>query len=81
MAQTVKNLPTMQKNPVRALGREEPLEKGILESVPVFLPGKFYGQRSLVGYSPWGCKESDTNEQLTHAGWKTDSFLFTDFYL
>ena len=29
---------------------------------PVCLPGKFHGQRSLVGYSPWGCKESDTSE-------------------
>ena len=28
----------------------------------VFLPGKFHGQRSLVGYSPWGLKESDTTE-------------------
>ena len=27
---------------------------------PVFLPGKSLGQRSLVGYSPWGCKELDT---------------------
>ena len=26
----------------------------------VFLPGKFYGQRSLVGYSPWGRKELET---------------------
>jgi len=25
----------------------------------VFLPGKSHGQRSLVGYSPWGCKESN----------------------
>ena len=31
---------------------------------PVFLPGEFHGQRSLVGYSPWDCKESDTTEQL-----------------
>ena len=31
-----------------------------------FLPGKFHGQRSLVGYSPRGHKESDTSEQLTH---------------
>ena len=30
-----------------------------------FLPGEFYGQRSLVGYSPWGCKESNTSEQLS----------------
>ena len=33
---------------------------------PVFLRGEFHGQRSLVGYSPWGCKESDTTERLTH---------------
>ena len=32
---------------------------------PVFLPGEFHGQRSLVGYSPWGHKESDATEQLT----------------
>ena len=31
---------------------------------PVFLPGKSHGRRSLVGYSPWGCKESDTTELL-----------------
>ena len=29
---------------------------------PVFLPGENHGQRSLAGYSPWGCKESDTTE-------------------
>ena len=28
----------------------------------VFLPGKFYGQKSLAGYSPWGCTELDTTE-------------------
>ena len=34
---------------------------------PVFLPGESHGRRSLVGYSPWGRKESDTTEQLhTH---------------
>ena len=30
---------------------------------PVLLPGKFHGGRSLVGYSPWGHKESDTAER------------------
>jgi len=30
----------------------------------VLLPGKFYGQRSLVGYSPWDHQESDMTEQL-----------------
>ena len=32
---------------------------------PVFLPGEPHGQRSLVGFSPRGHKESDTTEQLT----------------
>ena len=31
---------------------------------PVLVPGKSHGQRSLVGYSPWGHKESDTTERL-----------------
>ena len=31
----------------------------------VLLPGKSHGQRSLVGFSPWGCKELDTTEQLS----------------
>ena len=30
-----------------------------------FLPGKSYGQRNLVGYSPWGHKELDTTKWLT----------------
>ena len=29
---------------------------------PVFLPGKYHGQRSLVGYSPYGHRESDMTE-------------------
>ena len=35
------------------------------QPIPVFLPGKFHGQRSLVGYSLQGCKDSDTTEPLT----------------
>ena len=31
---------------------------------PVFLPGKSHGWRSLVGYSPWDCKELDTTERI-----------------
>ena len=31
-----------------------------------FLPGKSHGQRSLVGYSPWGHKKSNMTEKLTH---------------
>ena len=32
------------------------------QPTPVLLPGQFHGQMSLVGYSPWGCKESGTTE-------------------
>ena len=42
-----------------------PLEKG-LATYSLFLPREFHGQRSLVGYSPWGRKEPDTTERLTH---------------
>ena len=34
------------------------------QPTPVFLPGKYHGQRSLAGYSPWDHKESDMTEQL-----------------
>ena len=37
------------------------------QHTPVFLPGESHGQRSLVGYSPWGHKESNMTKQLTHA--------------
>ena len=40
---------------------------GKWQPAPVFLPGKFHGQRSLVGYSPWGRKESDTTEATEHS--------------
>ena len=61
MAQLVKNLPTMQENQetrVQSLGWEDPLEKGMAThtSTPAW---KSYGQRTLVGYSPWGHKEPD----------------------
>ena len=65
VAQTRKNLPAVQKTQVRSLGWEDPLEKEWLPT-PVFLPGEFHGQRSLMGHSPGGCKELDTTERLTH---------------
>ena len=34
------------------------------QSTPVFLPGKFHGQRNLVSYSPWGHKESAMTEHI-----------------
>jgi len=40
---------------------EDPLEEAG-QPTPVFWPGESQGQRSLVGYSPWGLKEMDTTE-------------------
>ena len=37
------------------------------QSTPVFLPGESHGQKSLVGYSLWGPKESDTTKRLSTA--------------
>ena len=62
-AQTVNRLPTMQVTRVQSLSQKIPWRRK-WQPTPVFLPGKSHGQRSLVGYSPWGCKESYTTEQL-----------------
>ena len=59
---------------VRSLSWEDPLEKE-WQSIPVFLPGKSHGQRSLAGYNPWGHKEPDMAEQLTL------SLFFFSFFL
>ena len=55
MAQQVKNSPAMQDT--GDVGSIQPLQHSCLK--------KSHEQRSLAGYSPWGCKESDTVEQLT----------------
>ena len=60
MAQTVKNPPEKQKTWVRKV----PWRREWLPT-PVFLPRELHGQRSLVGYSPWGHKESDMAKWLT----------------
>ena len=66
VAQMVKHLPAMQKTWVRSLGQEDPLEK-------------FHGWKSLVGYSPWGRKESGTTEQLRFLSFflRVTKFLLT----
>ena len=72
---------------VRSLGQEDPLEKE-MANTPVLLPGKSHGWRSLVGYNPWGHKESDMMEWLhltslhfPHCGQKIflESFNFFEF--
>ena len=64
VAQTVKNLPAMQETWVQSLDQEDPWRRAG-QSTPVFLPGESHGQRSLVGYSPWGHKELDVTERLS----------------
>ena len=59
----VKNLPMqeLQETQVQSLGQEDPLEEGMATHSSI-LPEESHGQRSLVGYSPQGCKELDTTE-------------------
>ena len=61
VAQMVRRLPAMRETGVQFQGQEDPLEKE-MATHSVFLPGESHGRRSLVGYSPWGRKESDTTE-------------------
>ena len=65
VVQLGKNPPTMQKTQVWSLGGEDPWRRKWQPS-PVSLSRKCHGQRSLAGYSPWGCKESDMTKWLTH---------------
>ena len=53
-----------QEMQFRSMGGEDPLEEEMATHSPVFLPGESHGQRSLVGYSPWGRKKLDTIEQI-----------------
>ena len=53
-----------QESSVRSLGQEDPLEKETITHSGI-LPGEAHGERSLAGYCPWGCKESDMTEWLS----------------
>ena len=55
----VKNPPANEGDVVRSLSWEDPCRRK-WQAFLVFLPGKSHGQRSLVDYGPWGCKELDT---------------------
>ena len=66
VAQMLKNLFAMQETGVQTLDQEDTLEKEMAtQPTPVFLPGEVHGQRSLMDYSLWGSKESDTTGWLT----------------
>ena len=67
MSQQIKNLPIMQETEemqVQTLGGEDPLkeERAIHSCIVWEVPW----MRSLVGYSPWGHKESDTTGHMAH---------------
>ena len=65
----VKNLPANEgdiRDRVHSWARKIPWRRA-RQPIPVFLPGESHGQRSLAGYSPWGCKESDMTEATLQA--------------
>ena len=63
VAQMVKCLPTVWETWVRSLDQEVPLEKEMATHSSI-LAWKIPWTEEPVGYSPWGCKESDTTERL-----------------
>ena len=67
------NLGNLQEKWVRSLCWEDPLEEE-MQPIPVFLPGKFHGQRNLASYSPWGRKELDETDQLSKQQTTSDAW-------
>ena len=63
MVQMVKNLTAMQETWVRSLGWGDPLEKGMVTHSSI-LDWRIPWTEETGGSSPWGCKQSDTAEQL-----------------
>ena len=61
----VKNLPALQETQVQSLGWKDPLEKGMAAHSST-LDWRIPWAESLMGYSLWGHKESNTTERLTH---------------
>ena len=59
IAQLVKNPPVMQETLLGFLGQKDPAGEGI------GYPLRYSGLENSMDYSPWGCKESDTTEQLS----------------
>ena len=66
VAQLVKNLTAMQKIQVHSLGRDDPLEEE-MATHPSFLAWRVPWTEEPGRYSPWGCKELETTERLTHS--------------
>ena len=75
VAQTVKNLPACRRPGFDPLIGKIPWRKEWLPT-PVFLPGEFYGQRSLAGYSLWGRKSWTRLRDEVHTYWVISLFSF-----
>ena len=76
VAQWVKNLLAMQETQIQSLGGKIPWSKA-WQPTPIFLPGESHRQRSLMDYSPLGCKESDTTEATEHGGISCNTHIYT----
>ena len=73
----VKNPPEMQEMQVSPWAGKTPRRRAWQPTL-VLLPGESHGRSSLVGYSPWGCKELNTTEMTEHAhmsGLKQQKFI------
>ena len=80
----------MVKNPpansgdctVPSLNQEDPVEKK-WQPTPIFLSGESHGQRSLAGYSPWGCKRArqylETKQQQQNVGWSSGCYMISEY--
>ena len=79
----VSNLPIMQETWVRPLFGKI-LWRRAWQPTPVFLPGESHGQRTLVGYSPPGCKKTRQNYSTTRTKarrWRQKMYLPICWYL
>ena len=83
VAQMVKNLPIFWETWFNPWVEKIPLRRE-WTLTPVFLPGKFHGQMSLVGYCPWGHKGSNMTETTNtitlkvkplESNWSTQIYL------
>ena len=69
----------MQETRVQSLAWKDPLEKEMARHSSI-LAWRIPWMRSLAGYSPWECKESDTTEQLTYTHMETVDLTLVQSY-
>ena len=75
---SVKNLSANAEDADQSLGWEDPRRRK-WQLTPVFMPREFHGQRSLVGYSPWGCKSQTWLSHWTIATILEEESVYQEF--